>query len=78
MLTIEAVSPATDEAQELIRELNMEIAALYPGLPIDGIDVAEFESAGGYSCWPGTWKRQWAVVPSDRSSHHALRSSECM
>src|SRR5713101_1463029 len=45
---IVAVSPATDEARELIRELDMDIAALYPGLPINGIDAAEFESAGGY------------------------------
>ena len=45
---IVAVSPATDEARELIRELDMEIAALYPGLPINGIDVPEFEKAGGY------------------------------
>ncbi len=45
---IVAVSPATDEARELIRELDMDIAALYPGMPINGIDAAEFESAGGY------------------------------
>ena len=45
---IVAVSPATDDARALIRELDMDIAALYPGLPINGIDAAEFESAGGY------------------------------
>jgi len=45
---IVAVSPATDEARELIRELDQDIAALYPGMPINGIDAAEFESAGGY------------------------------
>ena len=45
---IKTVSPATAEARELIRELDTEIAALYPGLPINGIDVAEFEKAGGY------------------------------
>ena len=45
---IVAVSPAIDEARELIRELDGEIVALYPGLPINGIDVAEFEKAGGY------------------------------
>ena len=45
---IVAVSPATDEARELIRELDLDIAVLYPGLPINGIDAAEFESAGGY------------------------------
>ena len=45
---IVAVHPATDEARELIRELDAELAALYPGLPINGIDEAEFEKAGGY------------------------------
>lgn len=45
---IVAVSPAIEEARELIRELDTEIATLYPGLPINGIDVAEFEKAGGY------------------------------
>ena len=45
---IVAVSPAADEARELIRELDLDIAALYPGLPINGIDAAEFEKAGGY------------------------------
>lgn len=48
MLMIAAVSPGTDDARALIRELDMDIAALYPGLPINGIDVAEFERAGGY------------------------------
>ena len=43
-----AVSPATEDARALIRELDGEIAALYPGLPINGIDVADFEKAGGY------------------------------
>ena len=47
-MTIVTVSPATDEARELIHELDMDIAALYPGMPINGIDVAEFQSAGGY------------------------------
>jgi len=42
------VSPANEEARELIRELDTEIATLYPGLPINGIEVAEFEKAGGY------------------------------
>lgn len=45
---IVAVSPGSEEARALIRELDTEIAALYPGLPINGIDVAEFEKAGGY------------------------------
>ena len=30
---IVAVNPATDEASALIRELDLDIAALYPGLP---------------------------------------------
>src|SRR5438105_4175433 len=46
--TIVAVSPAAEEACGLIRELDTEIAALYPGSPINGIDVAEFERNGGY------------------------------
>jgi len=47
-MLIEAVSPVTEEAQGLIRELDAVIAALYPEHPIDGIDGAEFEKAGGY------------------------------
>ena len=45
---IAAVSPTTDEARELIRELDAEITARYPGLPINGIDAAQFERDGGY------------------------------
>jgi len=45
---IVAVSPALKEARELIRELDSELAALYPGLRVSGIDLAEFEKAGGY------------------------------
>jgi putative acetyltransferase len=45
---IVAASPATEEARALIGELDRDIAALYPGLPINGIDAAEFEKAGGY------------------------------
>ena len=45
---IVVVSSAADEAWALIRELDAEIAALYPGLPINGIDAAAFEEAGGY------------------------------
>src|SRR6185295_10113171 len=37
-----------DDVRALIRELNREIAALYPGLPINRIDAIEFERAGGY------------------------------
>lgn len=46
--TIIPVSPAAGEARELIRQLDVEIAALYPGMPINGIDTDEFERAGGY------------------------------
>lgn len=48
MNKIVALSPAADEARALIRELDLDIAARYPGLPINGIDAAEFEHAGGY------------------------------
>ncbi|MEW6302218.1 MAG: GNAT family N-acetyltransferase [Verrucomicrobiota bacterium] len=48
MLTITPTSSGSDAAQQLIRELDEDIAALYPGMPINGIDVAEFERAGGY------------------------------
>jgi putative acetyltransferase len=47
-MIIAAVSPATDEARGLICELDTEIAALYPGSTIQGIDAAEFEESGGY------------------------------
>lgn len=47
-MTIEVVSPGTAEARELIDELDREIAGLYPGSTINGIDVAAFEKAGGY------------------------------
>jgi GNAT superfamily N-acetyltransferase len=47
-MIIEPASPGNDEARELIRELDAEIAALYPGLPVNGIDVTEFEQANGY------------------------------
>jgi len=47
-MKITAISPAADAARALILELDLDIAALYPGLPINGIDAAEFERAGGY------------------------------
>lgn len=47
-MTIEPVSPDTDDARGLIRELDTEIASLYPESVISGIDVAEFEKSGGY------------------------------
>src|SRR3954467_13514038 len=45
---IVVVSPMSDEAAELISELDSEIGARYPGSPINGIDAAGFEKAGGY------------------------------
>ena len=45
---IESVSPTTYEARELIRELDAEITARYPGSPINGIDAVNFENDGGY------------------------------
>ena len=47
-MMIVAVSPDCGEARDLISELDKEIAALYPGMPIHGLDIAEFERAGGY------------------------------
>jgi ribosomal protein S18 acetylase RimI-like enzyme len=47
-MRIADVSPASPEAQQLIRELNDAIVALYPGAPIDAVDISEFPSAGGY------------------------------
>jgi putative acetyltransferase len=47
-MRIVTISPNTDEARGLIRELDTELAALYPGMPINGIEVAEFENVGGY------------------------------
>jgi putative acetyltransferase len=43
-----AASPASADARQLIHELDLDIAALYPGLPINGIDAVEFIAAGGY------------------------------
>jgi putative acetyltransferase len=47
-MVIQAISPDTDEARALAGELDTEIATLYPGAAIEGIDAAEFERAGGY------------------------------
>ncbi len=47
-MTIEGISPAHPEARALIGELDAEIAVINPGSPINGIDAAEFERAGGY------------------------------
>ena len=70
---IEPVGPAIDEARELIRELDAKIAALYPGLPINGIDVAEFEQAGGYFVIARAWPTQLA---SDRTLAASATSSD--
>ena len=48
-MIIAAVSPATDEARGLICELDTEIAALYPGSTIQGIDAAQFEDPAALS-----------------------------
>jgi GNAT superfamily N-acetyltransferase len=42
------ISPSDEEARALMQELDAEIAALYPGSVISGIDEAEFEKSGGY------------------------------
>jgi ribosomal protein S18 acetylase RimI-like enzyme len=47
-MSIVAVSPMHEEARALMRELDAEIASLYPGSVINGIDEAEFEKSGGY------------------------------
>lgn len=41
-------SPDSPSARELIRQLDADLAARYPGGPIHGIDVVEFVRAGGY------------------------------
>lgn len=43
-----AISPSDEEARALMRELDAEIAALYPDSMINGIDGVEFEKSGGY------------------------------
>jgi GNAT superfamily N-acetyltransferase len=47
-MTIAPVSPTCEEARVLMHELDTELASLYPGSPISGIDEDEFEKAGGY------------------------------
>jgi GNAT superfamily N-acetyltransferase len=47
-MIIKPVSPADEIARALIGELDTELAAAYPGLPINGIDAGEFAKAGGY------------------------------
>ena len=47
-MKITAVSPATEEVSALLRELDCELEARYPGNPCRGIDALNFERAGGY------------------------------
>ena len=47
-MRIFAVSPATEGVAELFRELDCELEARYRGNPCRGIDVPNFERAGGY------------------------------
>ena len=48
-MTILPVSPANGEARALMREMQLEITALYPdSVIITEIDEGEFLSAGGY------------------------------
>jgi putative acetyltransferase len=46
-LVIDPADPASAEAVELIAALDRGLSALYPGLPIHGIDVAEFRASAG-------------------------------
>jgi len=41
-------SPSSDVAQVLLHALDEELLARYPGLPVHGIAVADFERLGGY------------------------------
>ena len=47
-LQVLSISPGDGEAKDLIAALDAEIRSLYPGQPVNGIDVAEFEHSGGY------------------------------
>lgn len=46
-LLLEDVDPAAPEAAALISELDRDLGTRYPGLPIHGIDAANFREAGG-------------------------------
>jgi putative acetyltransferase len=46
-VTFVEVDPATPQAAELIAALDRDLGARYPGLPIHGIDAANFRAAGG-------------------------------
>ncbi|MBC8096700.1 MAG: GNAT family N-acetyltransferase [Akkermansiaceae bacterium] len=47
-MKITAISPAIEIASALLRELDAELEARYPGNPSRGIDAVNFERAGGY------------------------------
>lgn len=47
-MKIEAMDPASDEARELIAQLDADLISRYPGESTHGIDAAEFRAAGGY------------------------------
>lgn len=46
-LLFDEVDPTTPEAAELIAALDRDLGARYPGLPIHGIDAANFRKDGG-------------------------------
>ena len=47
VLVFDEVDPTAPEAAELIEALDRDLGARYPGLPIHGIDPANFRAAGG-------------------------------
>jgi putative acetyltransferase len=46
-LVLVEVDPSVPEAAELIAALDRDLGGRYPGLPIHGIDAANFREAGG-------------------------------
>lgn len=46
-LAIEEADPESPDAAELIAALDRDLGARYPGLPVHGIDAANFREAGG-------------------------------
>ena len=46
-ISLRQVDPAEAEAQRLIAELDRDLNRRYPGNPVHGIDVGEFNAAGG-------------------------------
>ncbi len=47
VLVLAEVDPTAREASALISALDRDLVARYPGLPIHGIDAANFREAGG-------------------------------